>query len=110
MSDGEEKIAAVTEKGHVLLCAGEEVPILGGAGKGVKLIKLGAGDRVLAARVMREMNDSFVVEKDGSSATFEITIRRGLTGRGGKGQQLFKRGKLARAVPSVPVVPELSGE
>ncbi|MCB9598433.1 MAG: DNA topoisomerase IV subunit A [Sandaracinaceae bacterium] len=110
VSDGQEKIAAVTEKGHVLLTTGDEVPILGGAGKGVKLIKLGAGDRVLAARVMREMNDSFVVEKDGSSATFEITIRRGLTGRGGKGQQLFKRGKLARAVPSVPVVPELSGE
>ncbi|MBX3274477.1 MAG: DNA topoisomerase IV subunit A [Sandaracinaceae bacterium] len=107
LSDGQEKVAAVTEKGHVLLTEGEEIPILGGAGKGVKLIKLGAGDRVLAARALRDMSTTLVVEKEGSSATFEITIRRGVTTRGGKGQPLFKRGRLARALPVLPELPEL---
>ncbi len=110
VSDGQEKIAAVTEKGHVLLCGGDEVPILGGAGKGVKLIKLGSGDHVVAARAMRHMTDSMVVEKEGSSTTFEITIRRGTASRGGKGQQLFKRGRVTRAVPVLPELPELSAE
>ncbi len=107
VSDGQEKVAAVTEKGHVLLCEAEEIPVLGGAGKGVKLIKLGAGDQVLAARALRDMSTTLVVEKEDSAATFEITIRRGMTARGGKGQPLFKRGRLARALPAVPAIPEL---
>ena len=109
-SSGWEKVAAVTEKGHVLLTSGDEVPILGGVGKGVKLIRLGAGDRVLASRALTDMTTTLIVEKDKSDAKFEITMRRTITGRGGKGQQLFKRGRLARAVPVVPEVPELNGD
>ncbi len=108
LSSGWEKLAAVTEKGHVLLTAGEEVPILGGAGKGVKLIRLGPDDRVLAVRAMLDMSSALVVEKEKGGATFEITIRRTVTARGGKGQQLFKRGRLARAIPLPLVIPELT--
>lgn len=106
-STGWEKIAAVTEKGHALLTASEEIPILSSAGKGVKLIRLGAGDRVLAARGLLDMSTTLVVEKEKSGASFEITIRRTVTARGGKGQQLFKRGRLARAVPVPLVIPVL---
>ncbi len=110
VSDGWQKIAAATENGHVLLCGDEEVPILGGPGKGVKLIRLGAGDHVVAAKVLFDMENSLVVEKDKGNQTYEITMRRGAVKRGGKGTQLFKRGKLKGEVPSVPAVPELLGE
>ena len=109
-SDGWAKVAAATAKGHVLLCGDEEVPILGGPGKGVKLIKLGAGDAVIAAKVLIDMANSLVVEKEKGGAKFEITIRRTAAKRGGKGTQLFKRGRLAREVPSLPQVPELLGD
>jgi len=107
LSDGEEKIAVATLKGRALLCTGDEVPILSSAGKGVKLIKLEAGDHVLAVKAMRDMASSLVLEKEKSDTTYEITIRRTVTSRGGKGQQLFKRGKLAREVRELPELPEL---
>ncbi|MGE3631278.1 MAG: DNA gyrase subunit A, partial [Sandaracinaceae bacterium] len=110
LSDGWAKIACATKKGHVLLCGDEEVPILGGPGKGVKLIKLGAGDRVIGAKLLRDMNDQLVVEKEKGGATFEITMRRTATSRGGKGTALFKRGELAGEVASLPPVPELLGD
>jgi len=107
VSDGEEKIAVATVKGRALLTTGDEVPILSSAGKGVKLIKLESGDQVLAAKAMRDMASSLVVEKEKSGTTYELTIRRTVTSRGGKGQQLFKRGRLAREIPSLPELPEL---
>lgn len=109
-SDGWQKIAAATALGHVLLCGDEEVPILSNPGKGVKLIRLGANDRVVAAKVLFDMDHSLVVEKEKGKQTYDITMRRTAVKRGGKGTQLFKRGRLKGEVPSVPTVPELHGE
>ena len=108
-SSGWEKVAAVTWKGHALLTAGEEVPILSSAGKGVKLIRLGEGDHVVVARALVDMSTTLVVEKEKGGSTFEITIRKTVTARGGKGAQLFKRGRIARALPvelELPVLEE----
>jgi DNA gyrase subunit A len=110
LSDGCQKVAAVTAKGHVLICGDDEVPILAGPGKGVKLIRLGQGDEVLAARVLFSMEHTLTVEKDKGGTRFEITMRRTPAKRGGKGTQLFKRGRLAREIPGVPEVPELIGD
>ena len=110
LSYDDDKVAAASEKGHVLLTTHDEITVLSGAGKGVKLMKLAPGDRVIAARVLVDMSTVMTLEKEGSSTSFEITIRRTITGRGGKGQALFKRGRLSREVPPIPVVPELSEE
>ncbi|MFK7987853.1 MAG: DNA topoisomerase (ATP-hydrolyzing) subunit A [Sandaracinaceae bacterium] len=106
-SDGYMKVACATEKGHALLTLDEEVPVLGGPGKGVMLIKLGKGDRVVGARLMSDSNEPLVVEND-KGKTFEITVWRTVVSRAGKGQQLFKRGRLVKEHALVPVVPDLS--
>lgn len=109
LSDGAMKVACATRKGHVLLTTDDEIPVLGGPGKGVKLIKLAKGDEVIGARIMSDSTAPLVVE-DAKGKQFEITARRTLVSRGGKGQQLFKRGALVREVPQEPEVPELNGE
>lgn len=110
LSYDDDKIAAASQKGHVLLTTHGEVPILGGVGKGVKLMKLAAEDHVIAARVLVDMSTVMTLEKEKSGTLFEITVRRTVTGRGGKGQPLFKRGKLAREIIPPPEVPELGEE
>ena len=58
------------------------------------------------------MSDStapLVVENE-KGKQFEITVWRTVTSRAGKGQQLFKRGRLVRELPLEPTVPDLSSE
>lgn len=107
LSPGDRKLACATRKAHALLTTDDEVPVLGGPGKGVKLIKLGKGDEVIGARVMGDSTAPLVLEND-KGKRFEITVWRTVTARGGKGQPLFKRGELVREVPPEPTVPELS--
>ncbi|MGF1466341.1 MAG: DNA topoisomerase (ATP-hydrolyzing) subunit A [Sandaracinaceae bacterium] len=107
-SEGGHKVACATVKGYVLVTTDDEVPVLSGPGKGVRFIKLGAGDQVLAARVLWDTQSSLVVEND-KGKLFEITVRRSAASRAGKGSPLFKRGRLVRAHPRTPTVPELNG-
>ena len=109
LSEDEHKVAAATKKGHVLLTTQDEVNVLNGPGLGVKFIKLAKGDEVIGARAMRDSRDVLVVEK-ANGTQFEITVRRTVVSRGGKGTALFKRGQLALAHPPEPEVPELNGE
>jgi DNA gyrase subunit A len=108
LSDGTKKLACATRHAHVLLTTDEEVPVLSGPGKGVILIKLGEGDEVIGARVMGDSTAPLVVENE-KGKRFEVTVWRTVTGRGGKGQPLFKRGELVREIPPDVVVPELTG-
>ncbi|HEY8430605.1 MAG TPA: DNA gyrase subunit A, partial [Sandaracinaceae bacterium] len=107
LSPGDRKVACATRKAHVLLTTDDEVPVLAGAGKGVKLIKLGPGDEVIGARVMSDSTAPLVVENE-KGKRFEVTVWRTVTARGGKGQPLFKRGELVREVPPEPTVPDLT--
>jgi DNA gyrase subunit A len=96
-------VAAATVGGHALCVDMDEINVLGGAGKGVMLVKLDPGDAVLGAQVLSDQREALVVEKD-AGARFEITPRRYAGTRGGKGQELFKRGQLARVVlPEITV-------
>lgn len=108
LSDGSQKVACATRQAHVLLTTDDEVPVLGGPGKGVRLIKLGDDDQVIGARVLESSTDALVVEND-KGKRFDITGLRTVVARGGRGTQLFKRGHLVREIPPEPVVPELSG-
>ncbi len=108
--DGTERLACATSHAHALVCMANEVPILAGAGKGVRLVKLdGADDGVVGARLIRDLNDLLVVvNEDGKE--YEVSVKRSVTSRAGKGSALYnyKRGKkLVRAVDPTPTLPEL---
>ena len=104
---GDEKLACATAEGHALLCMADEVPILAGAGKGVKLIKIDdPNDAVLGARLMRDSHAPLVLEHE-NGKTYEITVWTHVVSRGGKGSQLFKRGRAARVHPAEPTIPSL---
>jgi DNA gyrase subunit A len=109
--EGEELVACATETGHALICRVDEVALLSGPGKGVMLIKLAEGDRVVGASLLGE--DGELVVENESGRQFSISTRRyDVVTRAGKGFQLFKRGALARVVEP-PVVlralPEAEG-
>jgi DNA gyrase subunit A len=108
---GDEKLACATTDGHALVCMSEEAPILSGAGKGVKLIKIDdeAKDGVLGARLMRDSHAPLVLEHE-SGKTFDITVWKEVVSRGGKGSALFKRGRGVRVLPAEPTIPSLGGE
>ncbi len=107
---GDEKLACATTDGHALVCMVDEVPILSGAGKGVKLIKLEdeAKEAVLGARLMRDSLSPLVLEHE-NGKTFDITVWKDVVARGGRGTQLFKRGRAVRVLPLEATIPQLSG-
>jgi DNA gyrase subunit A len=101
-------VAAASESGHALICKGEEVSLLSGPGKGVALMKLDDDDALVGAKVLRSKDEALVVEND-KGTTFEIGLRKySAVSRAGKGHALFKRGRLAAAVPDEPTVPMLT--
>jgi DNA gyrase subunit A len=110
-----DRIACGTAQGHGLVTTVDEVPILAGAGKGVKLIKLeDKDDAVLGARLvpgaLTEGHVEPLVLEHENGKTYEIYgTKRQVVGRGGKGSELFKRGKAVRALERAPVLPVLPG-
>jgi DNA gyrase subunit A len=88
-------VCVATERGHVLLCAAEEVNLLANPGKGVTVIKVGSDDRVLGFGLAKGKNEvPLVVETSGGKA-IEIGPRQyGVSARGGKGREVVKRSTL----------------
>jgi DNA gyrase subunit A len=103
------KIACASVTGRALICETDEVSLLAGPGKGVRLIKLDDGDQLVGARVLANPDDALVVERE-SGTELSITLRKHeVVSRAGRGYHLFKRGSLKRALippPSVPQLPE----
>jgi DNA gyrase subunit A len=100
-----EAIACATRGGRALICESEEVSLLGGAGKGVMLIKLQKGDEVVGAKVLMDEHDRLVVRREGGN---DYAIGYGkyeIVSRAGKGFQLFKRGKVEGKVWQEPTLP-----
>jgi DNA gyrase subunit A len=110
-----EAIACATRQGRALICEADEVSLLGGAGKGVMLIRLQKGDEVVGAKVLVDDHDRLVVRREGGN---DYAIGYGkyeIVSRAGKGFQLFKRGKVEGKVwqePTLPgfPAPETNGE
>jgi DNA gyrase/topoisomerase IV subunit A len=102
-------VACVTKQRRALLCEAEDVSLLAGAGRGVKLIKLQKDDQVVAARVLSYDDDALIAKREGGS-DYRITLRKyEVVSRGGKGFQLFTRGTVegeAYQEPEIPVFPE----
>jgi len=107
---GDETIIAVSEKCRALLTTVDEVNYLSGPGKGVQLVKLAKDDRVIGSRIAEDDRDTLTVK---TSMGGEQRINMGryeLTGRGGKGREIIKRGSITSVIhedPDVPALPEV---
>lgn len=103
-ADGD-ALACATEKRRALVTNADEVSLLAGAGKGVKLIKLAKDDRVVGAKLLKEDGDVLLVKRDGGTE-YRITTRKyDRVSRGGKGFELFKRGIVSGTVLQEPTLP-----
>jgi DNA gyrase/topoisomerase IV subunit A len=71
------------------------------------LIKLEGNDVVVGARLLRTKSEELKLENE-KGTVYEVSVRRyAAASRGGKGHQLFKRGKLVGVVHDDPVLPSL---
>jgi DNA gyrase subunit A len=103
--EDEDRIACATRNGRALICSVDDISILSGAGRGVMLIKVQKGDWVIGASILADDSDALVVENDKGTERTITTRKYEVVSRGGKGFQLFKRGKLERVVWGEPTLP-----
>src|SRR5215471_12647554 len=105
LSGGEVLIAATAE-GRALLCKADEVNYLSGPGKGVILIKLATGDRVLGFVASTGDRDLLTVETSRGAEQTISTAKYEVTGRGGKGRELLQRGQFTKIIWAAPEAPQ----
>jgi DNA gyrase subunit A len=99
-------ICVATEKAHVLLCREEDVNVLANPGKGVTVIKVAEGDRVIGVGIAHGASSRETPLTVESSTGRRLDIGPGsyeVTARGGKGRELFKRQTLKLVAPPVKV-------
>jgi DNA gyrase subunit A len=102
---GGEILIAATAEARGILCKADEVNYLSGPGKGVLLIKLGKGDRVLGFIASSGDRDLLTVETTRGAEQTISTAKYEVTGRGGKGRELLQRGQFTRIVWPLPEPP-----
>ncbi len=105
--DGEEALLLATRKGRALVVAVEEVNLLTGPGKGVRVIKLAPGDEVLGFRAARRHEPLVAVTPGGRRR--QITTSRFPAGGRGRVGHLVNKAGFAH-VEHEPEVPEPPAE
>lgn len=110
---GNETVVAVSREGRALLCPVNEINFLGGPGRGVTVIKLEEGDRVIGVAAVRDERDGLtVVREDGGKEMYVTPRRYRVASRGGRGNPLIKRGRLklvARGIDDGSTDEEVAG-
>jgi DNA gyrase subunit A len=96
--DGSETVIAASQNRRVLLCTADEVNFLSGAGKGVLLIKLEKGDRLVSAITAVDDRDTLTVKTSMGGEQRLNTGRYKVTGRGGKGHEFVSRGQIVEVI------------
>ena len=97
---GDEVVIAATRDARAMLCRADEVNYLSGPGKGVILIKLAREDHVLGFIASRGDRDLMRVETSRGGEQTISTAKYEVTGRGGKGRELLRRGQFSRVILS----------
>lgn len=106
---GKETLIVASHEKKGLLCLASEVSYLNGPGKGVTLIKLEQEDRVLGFAAVQSASDGLWLRTSLGGEQRISPSKHGLTARGGKGQDIIKRGQFVEVVtPAVeaPTLPE----
>jgi DNA gyrase subunit A len=99
----DDKVCALTRKGKLLCCASMEINLLAGPGRGVTLIKVDDDDELIGA-----WKSSQTVEvKKSSGGTLKLGANDAtVTGRGGKGRPIMKRGDVEALIYPIPPTPD----
>ncbi len=105
-STGKEILIAATREARAMLTKADEVNYLSGPGRGVILIKLGEGDRVLGFMASTGDRDLMTVETSRGAEQTISTTKYEVTGRGGKGRELLQRGQFTRVIWPLPDAPK----
>lgn len=104
--DGHEVLLAVTANCRAMVCKAIEVNYLSGPGKGVQLIKLGTGDELLGFKPSTGERDLLRVKTNRGAEKTVSTAKYRVTGRGGRGTEMQKNGKIASITPEHVAAPE----
>ena len=100
-----ETMFMASRKARILHFAIEEVPVLGGAGKGVRGIKLEAGDELLGVVQLSRPSDTLRVRNDNDSVLSFGQTKYQVTSRGGRGVKTSSRTGFAELIhPEIQVV------
>jgi DNA gyrase subunit A len=95
---GEEIVIAASQNRRAMVCKINEINFLGGPGKGVLLIKLEKGDKLLAAITATSDRDTLTVKTSMGGEQRLNTGRYKVTGRGGKGHEFVSRGQIVEVI------------
>jgi DNA gyrase subunit A len=95
---GDEIIIAASQNRRAMVCKAEEINFLGGPGKGVLLIKLEKGDKLLAAITAVDDRDTLTVKTSMGGEQRLNTGRYKVVGRGGKGHEFVSRGQIVEVM------------
>ncbi len=104
---GDETLLSISEQCRAMVCAVDEVNYLSGPGKGVLLIKLGKEDRLLGFKASTGDRDLLNVETNRGAKKTVSTAKYKTTGRGGRGTEIQKNGRIALIVPEALTMPIL---
>ena len=104
-STGDEILIVATREARAVLTKADEVNYLSGPGRGVILIKLGQGDRVLGFIASSGDRNLMTVETSRGAEQTISTAKYEVTGRGGKGRELLQRGQFTRVIYPLPEAP-----
>jgi DNA gyrase subunit A len=104
--NGPETIIAASQVRRVMVCKANEINFLSGPGKGVLLIKLDKGDRLLAAITATDDRDTLTVKTSMGGEQRLNTARYKVTGRGGKGHEFVSRGQIVEVIYNPVTVPQ----
>ncbi len=107
---GDEKILAVTAHCRAMVCRVDSVNYLGNPGKGVQLIKLGTLDKLLGFKASSGDRDLLLVETNRGAQKTISTAKYKVTGRGGKGVEIQKNGKISKIILEDIEPPVLEGD
>ncbi len=107
---GHETILAVTANCRAMICPSDDINYLSGAGKGVMLIKLAKGDKLIGMKPSSSDRDLLTVETNRGAKKTISTAKYRTTSRGGRGNEIQKNGKIAKIVLPPVESPELPTE
>ncbi|MEZ6196871.1 MAG: DNA topoisomerase (ATP-hydrolyzing) [Planctomycetota bacterium] len=107
---GKETLITVSAEARALLCPAEEINYLEGPGQGVYVLKVGASDRVIGAAVTDKDHLGLTAVTTNGTPHNVNPRRYKVTGRGGKGFEVIKRGGFASVQPIEIELPTLGGE
>jgi len=96
--NGSETIIGVTQACRAILCSAEEINYLSGPGKGVTLIRLAPADHLLGFKPSTGDRDLMVVMTNRGAKKTISTAKYRTTGRGGRGIEIQKNGRIAEIV------------